>query len=91
MRYVAGALLAVVFLSACSSDEDLEHQAAETLRTCMQLGGIRAQNVTFEIERRRLVDWNVIYPGQGQPESDNVHNACIRRLVEDLALEAQLP
>lgn len=77
--------------SATTAHSNLEIQAMNMFRRCMREGGLSVQDITFEIEGRRLIDWNGNFPGQGTIDADNVHNACIRKLIDELDLDAQLP
>ena len=72
---------------------DLPHLAAMVMRSCMDNEGFSPiRNVLFEITpARELVDWELTYPGQGRTGADNAHNRCIRQLVSDLHLSANLP
>jgi hypothetical protein len=77
----------------CTLERDLKNEAATALRTCMEQGGIApVRDVVFHIGKdRQLVDWNANYPGQGGADADNLHNACVRKIVTDLELVANLP
>lgn len=92
MRRAALSLFASILLVVCASD-DLESQAATFLVACMEEDGVApVTDVDFTIvEDRVLVDFDSTYPGQGGIDADNVHNACIRELVTELDLNADLP
>jgi hypothetical protein len=51
----------------------------------MNQAGLALTEVSFDIQDGALIDWNAVYPGAGG-ENDNIHNACMRRLIVDFDL-----
>lgn len=77
--------------STTTSQSGIEQRAAAAFRLCMQASGIQVRSIDFSIEGRELLDWEGDWDGQGTIEGDNIHNACIRRLIDELDLETDYP